>query len=153
MKRKIICVILGLSIMNLCACGDNDKSESKDIGNNKLEVSATTTSETEEDYTTISNQGQKPTGYDSNTVQQIYIVYNQKLYVSKDNNKYVDESDIASIYPDFKVVAQVKKISNEEIPDEDLEASRVNEGANVYANNDASELLIYDGCVIEMELK
>lgn len=130
--RKYI-IMIGI-LMLLCAgCGDNPQ--------NSADNNPTTTKE----ITTTENSGdEQPTGYPSGEVQRLYVFYNDKLYVYDDNKLSISEDKIAEIYEGYELVGNIQKISNQEMPDEQLEASRCEVGLNVYANeNKTDEILLY----------
>ena len=139
--RKYIIIMIGI-LMLLCAgCGDNAPNSAADNNPTTTKEIITTTQE----ITTTENSGdEQPTGYPSGEVQRLYVFYNDKLYVYDDNKLSISEDKIAEIYEGYELVGNIQKISNQEMPDEQLEASRCEAGLNVYANeNKADEILLY----------
>ena len=93
---------------------------------------------------------ENPTGYPEGEVQRPYLMYEGTLYQHTFERKKVSKDEITKAYPGYEYVASIKKISNKDMPDEELEGSRFSEDAEVYVNGDS--IIVYDnGCVQEME--
>lgn len=142
-KSSIVVLMLVVSLL-LCACGDNNQTSDKSNKTSSTSINPTT----KENSTTEVEVVISPTGYPSGEIQQVMIMYNGKLYVSKDNNQNITESEMSTKFEKNTIVGQVQKVSNDKEPDEEYEASRVKEGSNVYLKEDTGELIIYDGCAI-----
>jgi hypothetical protein len=130
MNKKLFTVafiIVGLAALSACS------------GNNIVSEGSGTT-------TVIEN----PTGYPDGGVQRPYLMYEGTLYQHTFERKKVSKDEITKAYPGYEYVASIKKISNKDMPDEELEGSRFSEGAEVYVNGNS--IIVYDnGCVQEME--
>lgn len=130
MNKKLFTVafmIVGLAALSACS------------GNNIVSEGSGTT-------TVIEN----PTGYPDGGVQRPYLMYEGTLYQHTFERKKVSKDEITKAYPGYEYAASIKKISNKDMPDEELEGSRFSEGAEIYVNGDS--IIVYDnGCVQEME--
>lgn len=138
---KYIIIMIGILTLLSTGCGDNASNTVADDNPTTTKEELTTTQE----ITTAENSGnEQPTGYPSGEVQRLYVFYNDKLYVYNDNKLSLSEDEITQIYEGYEMVGTIQKISNQEMPDEQLEASRCEVGLNVYANqNKTDEILLY----------
>lgn len=129
MNKKIFTIIfLVMGLLSLSACSSENNADTAN------------TSETTEGET----------GYPSGEVQRPYLVYEGELYQHTFENRKISKDKISEEYPGYEYVASIEKISNKEMPDEELEASRFSEGTEIYANGES--IIVYDnGFVKEME--
>lgn len=98
------------------------------------------------------NSQQKPTGYDNGNVQNMYVYYNDTLYICTGHNNNISESEITNIYKNYVKVGSIEKRSDKEKPNEELEAANIEKGTAVYANKeDNSKILVYTTEVLELE--
>lgn len=99
----------------------------------------TTTTEPENEEETV----EEMTGHPSGEIQWKYVMYNGVLY-THDNavRRHIDESEVTSKFKDYEKIGTVN-IDNLNMPDEELDGSRFEDGANLYAKqgNDAE---VYD---------
>ena len=78
-----------------------------------------------------------------------FIVYNN--YIKLFNND-IEENEISYIYKNYAKVGNVEKRSDKEMPDEEFEASNIDIGVSIYANEeDASKVLLYTTKVFELD--
>lgn len=98
------------------------------------------------------NVQQTPTGYEQGNVQNMYVYYNNVLYIYTDHNNDIEENEISYIYKNYAKVGNVEKRSDKEMPDEEFEASNIDIGVSIYANEeDASKVLLYTTKVFELD--
>ncbi len=98
------------------------------------------------------NSQQKPTGYENGNVQNMYVYYNDTLYIYTGHNNNISESEITNIYKNYVEVGSIEKRSDKEKPNEELEAANIEKGTAVYANKeDNSKILVYTTEVLELE--
>lgn len=71
-----------------------------------------------------------PSGYPSGEIQKPYVFYQGTVYA------YSLSAAISTIPEQAELIGKVTKVDNTAIPDEELEASRLEVGDSVYAVND-----------------
>ena len=144
MKKLLLVCILTLSCLCM-ACGNSEKESVEDKDTTGMDNTTSTTSETtttKEETTTVEQQ----TGHPSGEIQWKYVMYNGVVY-THDNavKRHIDESEVLSKYEGYDKIGTLN-IDNINMPDENLDASRFEEGANLYAKSgNDSEVYVYDG--------
>lgn len=95
---------------------------------------------TTEETTTVEHQ----TGYPDGEVQWKYVMYNDILYTHDYAYKrHIDENEVISKFEGYEKIGTVN-IDNLNMPDEELDASRFEEGATLYAKSGYdSEVYVY----------
>lgn len=95
---------------------------------------------------------QTQTGYEDRNIQNIYVYYNDLLYIYRGHNNSIEEKEISSMYKNYVKVGSIEKRSDKEMPNEELEAANIEKGTAVYANKeDNSKILVYTTEVLELE--
>ena len=132
MRKLLLVCIITLS----CLCMACDSSEKDSAGDN-----TTTTEETTTEETTTEEQR---TGTPSGEIVQRFVMYNGVVY-KHDNavRRHIDESEVLSKFEGYEKIGTVN-IDNLNMPDEELDATRFEEGANLYAKSGHdSEVYVY----------
>ena len=121
------------------ACSNIEEKSTGDESASKVMENTTTTTEPENEEETV----EEMTGHPSGEIQWKYVMYNGVLY-THDNavRRHIDESEVTSKFKDYEKIGTVN-IDNLNMPDEELDGSRFEDGANLYAKqgNDAE---VYD---------
>ena len=136
--RKLLLVCM-LTLSCLCmACGNSEKEPAGADATTTTTTSETTT--TTEETTTVEQQ----TGYPDGEVQQMFVMYEDVLYVYDDAYKrHIDEAEVLSKFEGYEKIGTLN-IDNLNMPDEDLSGSRFEEGATLYAKSGHdSEVFVY----------
>ena len=93
-----------------------------------------------EETTTVDQQ----TGYPDGEVQQMFVMYEDVVYLYDGAYKrHIDENEVLSKFEGYEKIGTVN-IDNINMPDEELDATRFEEGANLYAKSGHdSEVYVY----------
>lgn len=116
------------------ACGRNEK-KSEDVSEN-----ITTTIEANTEKNTV----EEVTGYPCGEIQWKYVMYNGVVYTHDNANKrHIDESEVLSKFEGYEKIGTINN-DNLNMPDEELDASRFDDGGTLYAKSGHdSEVHVY----------
>lgn len=127
MIKKIL--LIGAMCLALTGCAGADNGDGKtDTGNND---------------SVRNNVSEKATGYEDGSVQRVYLYFDSSLYVFNDSLETITSDEFADKYKEYELAGKIDKIDNQNVPDENLEASRIEKGMSVYKKGDS--VVIYDG--------
>ena len=139
MKKILLISVLTFACFSV-ACSNIEEKSTGDESTSKVTENTTTTTEPENEEGTV----EEMTGHPSGEIQWKYVMYNGVVY-THDNavRRHIDESEVTSKFKDYEKIGTVN-IDNLNMPDEELDGSRFEDGANLYAKqgNDA-EVYVY----------
>ncbi|MBQ4068557.1 MAG: hypothetical protein IJC76_04830 [Lachnospiraceae bacterium] len=142
MKKILLVCILTLSCLCMaCSNSENELLEDKNTTGTDDITSATSENTPVKEETTTEEQ---QTGYPDGEVQWKYVMYNDILYTHDYAvRRHIDESEVFSKFEGYEKIGTVN-IDNLNMPDEELDASRFEEGATLYAKSGHdSEVYVY----------
>lgn len=147
MKIKLLSIILISALCLMCtACGSKSDADGQtaDAVVNETVTQNPSSSET---------SSITPTGYPDGELQNIYVMYGNRVYVYDDNGRRtIDEAKIPDSYSGYEKAGEVTRIDNINLPTKDFTASRIETGASIYADKKNADniLLYYDGQIYTM---